>query len=452
MGERVIVSLDALGLNVGGALAEKIWTALRAAGIEPLKVSRHGDGWMASVEVPDEAATQPVDAGGPFSALDTWMFRAKKAEAALAAQAKQASTCWRTRAEKAEAAAEENCRRAERAGCASMFDAAERSKLERRIVVLDDELSKLRRQPTAGDRVRGLESALGALVSTALRDGFRSSQAFAADLLPLIAAELDKQDAAEKFLTWVQSMPDPGSTVLAEGAGGVASAKSEPEAHTACSGPVTLVHGERERYGTVYALATAHVVVNWREGGYNHFSREDGSCIESTNGIMRGWRIHPDELPRFQVKEKRESTCERTVTAPDGARIAVRRFLRHEKWFTMWVVGDRAHEGPQTGRWFECRPTDAEVLADYEAWRADQPRQDVPPTGERVIVAPDGTAILVAHHQTRRHEAESWTSAWNHGDPDPRGLRSLDFTKWDHNPTDAEVLADYAAWTERTKR
>lgn len=383
MGERVIVSLDALGLNVGGALAEKIWTALRAAGIEPLKVSRHGDGWMASVEVPDEAATQPVDAGGPFSALDTWMFRAKKAEAALAAQAKQASTCWRTRAEKAEAAAEENCRRAERAGCASMFDAAERSKLERRIVVLDDELSKLRRQPTAGDRVRGL---VGKYDLAKIADGSGWGSALAecvVDLLPLIAAELDKQDAAEKFLTWVQSMPDPGSTVLAEGAGGVASAKD----------------------------AAASI--------FEHVFKYAGCA-----GV-----------------EKAFAGIERAAkAASDGSAPPVR-----HSFDRLWAG---AYANALAGGLCRLR-LKARQLVRVDAPAAKQP------ACERVIVAPDGTPITVVHRPAERHYDSSWSTRWAHLDSlvtGPVAASPTPFRPYRHNPTDAEVLADYAAWTERTKR
>lgn len=91
-----------------------------------------------------------------------------------------------------------------------------------------------------------------------------------------------------------------GRAMICDGAPLVA-AKAAPVT-PACSGPVTLVKdGGHERYATVAGIDGHHVLVDW-EGLLHLFSRERGRCIESANGIMKGWRIHPDELPRFQAK------------------------------------------------------------------------------------------------------------------------------------------------------
>lgn len=70
-----------------------------------------------------------------------------------------------------------------------------------------------------------------------------------------------------------------------------------------CLDPVTIVDGNgRERYAELRAYG-ARPIVRLLWGGEVHaFDRATGECIESVDGIMRGWKIHPGELSRFQVK------------------------------------------------------------------------------------------------------------------------------------------------------
>lgn len=72
--------------------------------------------------------------------------------------------------------------------------------------------------------------------------------------------------------------------------------------HPSCSGPVTLVKDKCERYATVTGLSTGDVLVDWPMGVHHLFPCDGGTCVQSEHGTMRGWRIHPDELPRFQAK------------------------------------------------------------------------------------------------------------------------------------------------------
>lgn len=239
------------------------------------------------------------------------------------------------------------------------------------------------KQPSAGDLVRQLQPMCRSLAIAATSGGFRSSPDFVGDLLPLIAAELDKQDAAEKFMTWVQSMPDPGSTVLAEGAGGVASAKD----------------------------AAASI--------FEHVFKYAGCA-----GV-----------------EKAFAGIERAAkAASDGSAPPVR-----HSFDRLWAG---AYANALAGGLCRLR-LKARQLVRVDAPAAKQP------ACERVIVAPDGTPITVVHRPAERHYDSSWSTRWAHLDSlvtGPVAASPTPFRPYRHNPTDAEVLADYAAWTERTKR
>ncbi|MGK3981348.1 hypothetical protein WMF38_57655 [Sorangium sp. So ce118] len=73
---------------------------------------------------------------------------------------------------------------------------------------------------------------------------------------------------------------------------------------------------------------------------------------------------------------------ERVVIAPDGTQIHVVRappWSPHcDSWGTLWTRGKRTIAGPHFGAPYveswDREPTDAEVLADYESWKAEKER------------------------------------------------------------------------------
>lgn len=70
-----------------------------------------------------------------------------------------------------------------------------------------------------------------------------------------------------------------------------------------------------ERYGEAFpAEYPEHVVVLWANRRHV-FHRESGRCVESPDGIMRSWRLHPFEVtPNERVGESYGKNGEAPVT------------------------------------------------------------------------------------------------------------------------------------------
>jgi hypothetical protein len=72
-------------------------------------------------------------------------------------------------------------------------------------------------------------------------------------------------------------------------------------------GPVTIVqsevqvHPNTERYATVFVCFSGRVAVSWCSGDEHSFDARTGLCIESSDGRMKGWRIAPWEMHRFNM-------------------------------------------------------------------------------------------------------------------------------------------------------
>ncbi len=197
----------------------------------------------------------------------------------------------------------------------------------------------------------------------------------------------------------------------------------------------------RERYATVSGISGLHVLVTWEDDVLHYFSNTDGRCLESSNGIMRGWRIHPDELPRFQRNRPVEAAVERVVVADDGMRLLVSTSrpplpIAYKVRVANGINADRlvAH--------LSSEPTDAEVCAAYNKWSSAQRSasrsvDETERTGERVVEVPDGARVDV-----RRSDSlgfRPWVTSYTNN-------RCRPGRTYGHCPTDAEVLADYEAW------
>lgn len=72
-------------------------------------------------------------------------------------------------------------------------------------------------------------------------------------------------------------------------------------------GPVTIIQAERmanpstERYATSNIVFAGRVAVSWCSGDEHTFDARTGACIESSDGRMKGWRIAPWEMYRFNA-------------------------------------------------------------------------------------------------------------------------------------------------------
>ena len=56
-----------------------------------------------------------------------------------------------------------------------------------------------------------------------------------------------------------------------------------------------------ERYAEVTAIDVESITVYWNGAGPHTFSRSSGKCIESTNGVMRGFLISPGQEDRLRA-------------------------------------------------------------------------------------------------------------------------------------------------------
>lgn len=63
----------------------------------------------------------------------------------------------------------------------------------------------------------------------------------------------------------------------------------------------TMVHPSTERYAIVCVCFHGRVAVSWCSGDEHTFDARTGLCIESSDGRMKGWRIAPYEMHRFNA-------------------------------------------------------------------------------------------------------------------------------------------------------
>lgn len=135
----------------------------------------------------------------------------------------------------------------------------------------------------------------------------------------------------------------------------------------------------------------------------------------------------------------------RTVVAKDGTRIDVRWSPADGGMMAYWGPDDDRTAAPLDARnqpnpWLHD-PSDAEVLAEYERRLRGAPKA----TGEWATAAPDGTWIEV--RRLAHPGGPRWEWIWKRGEVEYCGPRRCGVHIFlDHEPTDAEVLADYARW------
>ena len=154
-------------------------------------------------------------------------------------------------------------------------------------------------------------------------------------------------------------------------------------------GPVDLVRADAQgtqcttRYGTVFVVFDGRVAVSWCTSDEHSFDAQTGMCIESSDGRMKGWRIVPWEMHRFNAKD-----AEAYVKAR-GVSIA-------------WTADERGPGRMTTGAAVAADTADelSAHTAAEERFRAGAGRNDARAAGVTVTVDSNKIAEAVAAAKT----------------------------------------------------
>lgn len=80
----------------------------------------------------------------------------------------------------------------------------------------------------------------------------------------------------------------------------------------------TMVNPSTERYACVSVCFHGRVAVCWCGDDEHTFDARTGLCIESSDGRMKGWRIAPREMHRFNAVDAAKWLEEQNLGGTDG--------------------------------------------------------------------------------------------------------------------------------------
>ena len=184
----------------------------------------------------------------------------------------------------------------------------------------------------------------------------------------------------------------------------------------------TLVNPSTERYATVFVCFHGRVATSWCSGDEHTFDARTGLCIESSDGRMKGWRIAPWEMFRFNMvdaqayieanKTNRMSIGDEPVIAAaaapsiaDGVELSELRDVRHASTLATTLV-------VVSGSFGTSESTDAATAIMHSAGlsRADCVIRSVGEScvGLRISSVVSTTDILDAWNRSSANECWRW--------------------------------------------
>lgn len=80
----------------------------------------------------------------------------------------------------------------------------------------------------------------------------------------------------------------------------------------------TMVNPSTERYADVRVCFHGRVAVSWCSNDEHTFDARTGLCIESSDGRMKGWRIAPWEMYRFDAVDAQKYLADQKASGTDS--------------------------------------------------------------------------------------------------------------------------------------